>query len=151
MNSTALLGTVGLVCELVGGFLLSIELLWDVNRLVANVERFLAWIVANRLWGLVAAAGSGSSILNILWYYDLFLPPFATDWLEVFPAVISSTLVGAPLFIAVFVIVEGIGRALGAFLTWVASGDRTRRVAQFGFIVLLVGFTFQASVNFLQS
>jgi hypothetical protein len=158
VEAKGVLTIVGLGCDLIGAFFLSIPLVWNIDSLInftkiqASVIRKgivrtthegavtlqLALLAGGSIFVLGLAAGSGLA-------YVLY--PVLSRWgtRGVLPTIIGF-FVGWLLSVAMLALFAGV---LSAFLRWVRSGQHERRVGQFGLLLLCLGFLCQAVVNLL--
>ena len=169
MQTTLALGGIGF--ELVGGFLLSIELIWKVDPFITHVDRFRAGArravptrsIASaadretRIYGYAFRYGGFALLLPIMWLvgtrdelYD-WLP---SPWWSVPLAGLWGALVGVVLWVLVWMVVAVVAAVASTlvrmFLWWITRGDRARSLGQLGFVLLFIGLTMQGVVNYMQ-
>jgi hypothetical protein len=140
-ETRTLFAILGLICELAGGLLLSLELVWNVNTVIRPFDWVAKTLLGDTKSGdlkfLVGFGAVGMALfVAVVWTFE---PSPDNDWPNL-------------LFLAGVV---GFGAALAlifrAFMGWVTDKPevRTRRLAQIGFVLLLTGFVFQGIVNFM--
>lgn len=160
MEAKGVWSVIGLSFDLVGAFLLSVPLIWNIDALIKFAEtqacvvrkgilRTVREGLASRqlaLWAagslFVAGLALGGAVAYVL-YPNLLGAVGGTRGL--LPTMVGL-LVGWLLSVGFLVLVAS---GLSVFLQWVRHGQYERRVGQIGFFLLVIGFVCQAIVNFL--
>jgi hypothetical protein len=157
----AFVSTLGLLAELVGGFLLSIELLWSVEGFINAAKRFKRWLFHESARAVAKAAMVGALV-------GLVFSPFVVDpftWIDLLYVPIiafGGSVVTVMVFPAVLVCAYAVGWVLVLVLRLIEGGElrageapsreaQEKRVGKFGFAILMVGFVLQWWVDLRQT
>mgnify|MGYP001615665375 CR=1 len=158
MDTKGALTITGLSLDLLGAFLLSVPLVWDIDALIkftdaqasvirkgllrtmreGGASRHVVIWATGSLFVLGLAAGGGLA-------YVLYpqLSRWGTEGL--LPTIIGM-VVGSLVSLITLAAMAGV---LSIWLRWVQKGQHERRVGQVGLFVLCLGFVCQAIVNLL--
>lgn len=161
------------MCDLIGAFLLSIPMVWDVDLLIGKLDPIHRYMdkISTFLMQIFSWIGVTMGIIAIIFIGMAFyaVPSFeeqekAVELLvnegiytsfSIPDAVIDAAGIAGGILLAGFLCGVVIGLVLlflqkiQTFFIWVKEEQREKRVGMFGLWLLCIGFCIQAVINFI--
>lgn len=163
----ATLSLIGLFLDLVGAFLLSIPMVWNVGAACQRLQRAEKWIQNIRRYVTCWRHSPSSDVImtiigcfSILWLVGFVITivrvlftDFEAIWLDIGCALIILVIAFFGSIHMVFIALSEVVSSLASFTNWIIRDEpiREKRVGQVGLVLLCLGFTCQAIVHFLST
>jgi hypothetical protein len=135
-----ILSIVGLFCDLVAAFLLSIPMVWSSQK---AGETFT--MIASRMRPTTSIRNLDNVIILAFAFSPVFFHSFVPVDLLDTPGAI--TVEYASYVLMTYVLVVVLLKGLSEVLPWLGSGNRDRRIGAVGLVLLGVGYILQFVVN----